>query len=147
MSDAVVERVAVKALRAAVCADGPAVTRALSVCRGWSNDDRFRLCLVVAGRAADVLSEQHQVPLGGGRWSDSPSTAPDRVPGVQVFAARFLTAAANLDDDGCRGLWAEQLQFAQRVVSVPGGSTVVRMAVAAMVGHAAYVHRVFGIVP
>lgn len=113
-------RVADKAVRAAVGRDEIGVLRAVNMASRWSRQDMFRLCSVVADRAADTLAEVYAVPLGAG-WVvgedalSSPTSA-------QRFAAVFLVASANLDEEGRRLLWGHQVEDP-------------RMLVIAMVGH------------
>lgn len=148
VSQGLVERAGVKALRAAVGHDDMGVLRALQRCRGWGREDVFRLCLFVAGRAADVLAETHGAPLGGGRWIIDEELLARHKASPERFAARFLLAAANLDEVECRRLWGEQVDFARHVVGARlGDTTVIRVAVVAVIAQAAKVHMEKGVMP
>jgi len=135
-----------KAVAAAVARDSFATFRAMVPVQALNDSDLYVFCKLVAGRAADAMAIAHRMPLGDGRWSLDTSDMPT-TRASHLFAMRFLTAAANLDDAEQRRLWDEQVRFSRVAYSSARERGVLRDAVTALVGWAAEVYRAHGVTP
>lgn len=116
---AVLDKIARKAIGAAVRRDEVGVLRAVSPAARWCSADLYRLAVVVADKTADVLAVQSSAPLGPGwEWDRELIEAQRR--GPERFAMRFLLASMRLQESVRGALWREQRDLSRCVVAMAG---------------------------
>lgn len=116
---AVLDKIARKAIGAAMRRDEFETLRALSPASRWCSADLYRLAVVVADKAARVLSAQAGMPLGPDWVWDAGAVEAQRR-GHERFAMRFLLASMRLQESVRGALWREQRDLSRCVVALVG---------------------------